>query len=66
MLDSVGNNITTDDVLFNLMMKDTQLIKDTSLLRGGGKKDPLFFQMPIESTMQVSDIIVDCIASIGK
>jgi hypothetical protein len=42
VLDSVGINIATDDVLFNLVMKDTQLMKDTTPLRGGGEKDPLF------------------------
>jgi hypothetical protein len=33
--------------------------------RGSREKDPLLFQLLIESTTQVGDIVLDCIASTG-
>jgi hypothetical protein len=62
-LDSVGINIADDDVLFNLVTKDTQLMKGSTPWRGGREKDPLLLQLLIESTMQVGYIVLDCIAS---
>jgi hypothetical protein len=49
-LDSVGINVTADDIFFNLVTKDTQLMRGTSPWRGSKKKDPLLLQMLIEST----------------
>jgi hypothetical protein len=65
-LDSVGTNVTADDVLFNLVTKYTQFMRGTIPWRGGMEKDPILLQMLIESTMQVGNIILDCSASIGK
>ena len=62
-LDSVGINVAVDDVLFNFMAKDTQLIRGNSLWRAGREKDPVLFQLLIESTMHVDNIILDCITS---
>ena len=49
-LDSIGINVAADDVLFNLVTKDTQLMRGTTPWRGGREKDPILLQMLIEST----------------
>jgi hypothetical protein len=49
-LDFVGINIAVDDVLFNLVTKDTQLMRGSTPWRGGRKKGPLLLQLLIEST----------------
>jgi hypothetical protein len=64
-LDSVGIDIAVDDVLFNLVTKDTQLMRGNTSWRGGREKDPLLLQLLIESTTQVGDIVLDCTASTG-
>jgi hypothetical protein len=64
-LDSVGINIAVDDVLFNLVTKDTQLMRGSTPWRGGKEKDPLLLQLLIESTTQVGDIVLDWTASTG-
>jgi hypothetical protein len=63
--DSVGIDVAVDDVLFNLVTKDTQLIRGSTPWRGGREKDPLLLQLLIESTTHVGDIVFDCTASIG-
>ena len=65
-LDSIGINIVDDDVLFNLVTKDTQLMSGTSPWRGGREKDPILLQTLIESTTQFGDIVLDCTTSTGK
>jgi hypothetical protein len=50
-LDLVGIDVVIDDVLFNLMTKDTQLMRGSTPWRGGREKDPLLLQLFIESTM---------------
>jgi hypothetical protein len=64
-LDSVGIDVAVDDVLFNMVTKDTQLMRDSTPWRGGREKDPVFLQLLIESTTQVGDIVLDCTASTG-
>jgi hypothetical protein len=64
-LDSVGIDVAVDDVLFNLMTKDSQLMRGNSPWRGGREKDPLLLQLLIESTAQLGDIILDCTAFTG-
>jgi hypothetical protein len=64
-LDSVGIDVVVDDVLFNLVTKDTQLKNGTIPWRRGREKDPLLLQLLIESTTQVGDIVLDCTASTG-
>ena len=61
--DSVDINIATDDVLFNLVTKDSQLMRGSMLWRGGREKDPLLLQLLIEFTTMVGDIVLDCTAS---
>ena len=65
-LDSINISVATDDVLFNLVTKDTQLIRETTPWRGGREKDPILLQMLIESTTQAGDIAIDCTVSTGK
>jgi hypothetical protein len=48
--DSVGIDVAVDDVLFNLVTKDSQLMRGSTPWRGGRKKDPLLLQLLIEST----------------
>jgi hypothetical protein len=50
-LDSIGIDIAVDDVLFNLVTKDTQLMRGSIPWRGGREKDPILLQLLIESTM---------------
>jgi hypothetical protein len=64
-LDAVGIDVAVDDVLFNLVTKDTQLMRGSTPWRGGREKDLVLLQLLIESTMQVGDIVFDCIASTG-
>jgi hypothetical protein len=64
-LDSVGIDVAVDDVLFNLVTKDTQLMRGSTPWRGGREKDPVLLQLLIESTTQVGDIVLDCTASTG-
>jgi hypothetical protein len=64
-LDSVGIDLAVDDVLFNLVIKDTQLMSGSRPWRGGREKDPLLLQLLIESTTHFGDIVLDCIASTG-
>jgi hypothetical protein len=49
-LDSVGIDVAVDDVLFNPMTKDTQLMRGSTPWKGGREKDPLLLQVLIEST----------------
>jgi hypothetical protein len=65
-LDPVGIDVAVDDVLFNLVTKDTQLMKGSTPWRGGRQKDPLLLQLLIETTTQVGDIVLDCTASTDK
>jgi hypothetical protein len=62
-LDSVRFNVAVDDVLFNLVTKDTQLMRGSTPWRRGREKDPLLLQLLIESTTQIGDIVLDCTAS---
>jgi hypothetical protein len=64
-LDSVGIDVAVDDVLFNLVTKDTQLKNGNIPWRRGREKDPLLLQLLIESTTQMGDIVLDCNASTG-
>ena len=63
--DSGGIDIATDNVLFNLVTKDSQLMRGSIPWRGGREKDPLLLQLLIESTTSLGDIVLDCTASTG-
>ena len=62
-LDSIGIVVAIDDVLFNLVMKDTQFMRDNIPWRGGREKYPFLLQLLVESTTQVGNIVLDCAAS---
>ena len=64
-LDSAGIDVATDDVLFNLVTKDNQLMRGSIPWRGGREKDPLLLQLLIEATTFLGDIVLDCTASTG-
>ena len=63
---SIGINIAADDVLLNLVTKDTQLMRGPTPWRGGREKDPILLQMLIESITHAGDIVFDCTTSTGK
>ena len=65
-LHDIGINIAADDVLLNLVTKDTQLMRSSTPWRGGREKDPILLQILIESTTQTGDIVFDCIVSTSK
>ena len=64
-LDYVGIDVAIDDILFNLVTKDTQLMKNSIPWKDGREKDPLLFQLLIESTTHVGDIVLNCTTSKG-
>jgi hypothetical protein len=55
---SVGINVAADNVLFNLVTKDTQLMRGNIAWRRSREKDLLLLQLLIESTMQVGNISI--------
>jgi hypothetical protein len=63
-LEALGIDVSTNDVLHNLVTKDSQLMKGSTPWRGAREKDPLL--MLIESTTSLGDLVMDCIASTGK
>ena len=65
-LNSIGINVTANDVLLNLVTKDTQLMRGTIPWRGGREKDPILLQILIESTTQTGDIVLDFTTCTGK
>jgi hypothetical protein len=62
-LDSVGIDVAVDNVLFNLVTKDTHLMRGSIPWRRGREKDHVLLQLLIESTTHVGDIVLDCTAS---
>jgi hypothetical protein len=54
-----------EDSLVECLTCGSQLMKGSTPWRGSREKDPLLLQLLIESTIQVSDIVLDCIASTG-
>jgi hypothetical protein len=65
-LEALGIDVSTNDILHNLVMKDSQLMKGSTPWRGTREKDPLLMQMLIESTTSLGDLVMDCTASTGK
>ena len=65
-LEAHGIDVSTDDVLHNLVTQESQLMKGSTPWRGAREKDPLLMQMLIESTTSVGDLVMDCTASTGK
>jgi hypothetical protein len=63
--DSGGLDVANNDVLFNLVRKDSQLMNGSIPWRGGREKDPLLLQLLIESTTSLGDTVLDCTASTG-
>jgi hypothetical protein len=64
-LESVGIDVSTDDVLHNFVTKDSQLMNGSTPWRGSREKDPLLMQLLIESTTCMGDLVMDCTASTG-
>jgi hypothetical protein len=64
-LNSIDIDNAVDDVFFNLVTRDTQLMRGSTPWRGGREKDLVLLQLLIESTTKVGDVVLDCTASIG-
>ena len=64
-LEALGIDVSIDDVLHNLVMKESQLMNGSTPWRGAREKDPLLVQMLIESTTSFGDLVMDCTASTG-
>jgi hypothetical protein len=47
---SVGIDVAVDDVFFNLVTKDTQIMRGSTPWRRSREKDPVLLQLLIEST----------------
>jgi len=47
-LEALGIDVSTDDVLHNVVTMETQLMKESTPWRGAREKDPLLIQMLIE------------------
>jgi hypothetical protein len=62
-LEAIGVDLAANDVLHNLVTKNSQLMMDEIPWRGSREKDPLFFQMLIEPTTSVENIVFNCTAS---
>jgi hypothetical protein len=62
-LDATGIDLDNDDLLINPVTKDTQLMQGAIPWKGAREKETLFFQILIESTTLVGDIVLDCTAS---
>ena len=58
-LDSVGIDIAIDDIFFNLVTKETQFMRSNTPWRGNRKKDHVLLQLLIESSIQVTNIVLD-------
>jgi hypothetical protein len=65
-LEALEIDVSTDDVLHNLVMKESQLMRGSIPWRGSKEKDPLLLQMLIESTTSVGDLVMNCTTSTGK
>ena len=63
-LNLVGIDVAVDNVLFNLVTKDTELMRCCIPWKRRRKKDHVLFQLLIESTSQVSEVVLNCTASI--
>jgi hypothetical protein len=65
-LEALGIDVSTDDVLHNLVTKESRLMRGSIPWRGSREKDPLLLQMLIESTTSVGDLVMDCTTLTGK
>ena len=65
-LEAHGIDVAADDVLHNVVTKESQLMDGSTPWRGAREKDPLLLQMLIESTTCYGDLVLDCTASTGK
>jgi hypothetical protein len=53
-LDSIGIDVAVDDVLFNLVTKDTQLMKGNTPWKGGREKDLSFCNCSLSSPRRLA------------
>jgi hypothetical protein len=63
-LEALGMDLAEDDVLHNLVTRESQHMRGAIPWRGCKEKDPLL-QTLIESTTLEGDIVLDCPAATG-
>jgi hypothetical protein len=64
-LEALGIDLAVDDILYNLVTRESQHMRGVTPWRGCKEKDPLLLQTLIESTTLVGDIVLDCTAATG-
>jgi hypothetical protein len=64
-LEALGMDLAEDDVLHNLVTRESQHMRGITPWRGCKEKDPLLLQTLIESTTLTGDIVLDCTAATG-
>jgi hypothetical protein len=64
-LEALGMDLAKDDVLHNLVTRESQHMRSVTPWRGCKEKDPLLLQTLIESTTLTGDIVLDCTAATG-
>jgi hypothetical protein len=64
-LEALGMDLAEDDVLHNLVTRESQHMRGVTPWRGCKEKDPLLLQTLIESTTLAGDIVLDCTAATG-
>jgi hypothetical protein len=64
-LEAFGMDLAEDDVLHNLVTRESQHMRGVTPWRGCKEKDPLLLQTLIESTTLAGDIVLDCTAATG-
>jgi hypothetical protein len=62
-LEALGMDLAKDDVLHNLVTRESKHIRGTTPWRGCKEKDLLLLQTLIESTTLAGNIVLDCIVA---
>ena len=62
-MEALGIDLVEDDVLHNLVIRESHLIRGTTPWKRPKEKDLLFMQILIESITLVDDVVLDCTAT---
>jgi hypothetical protein len=64
-LEALGMDLAEDDVLHNLVTRESQHMRGVTPWKDCKEKDPLLLQTLIESTTLAGDIVLDCTVATG-
>jgi hypothetical protein len=64
-LEALGMDFLADDVLHNVVTKESQMMQGDVPWRGSREKDPILLQMLVEAATDIGDVVLDCTASTG-